>query len=108
MIVTKFISCRCLHHLCNAAELLHIHIMRQNMSASDHSLSMSQCQTAEVATKTHDEVSLQEAPFWMQSEHMYCHSSQNPECMYTKLGTCTNVVSFYNMMGNTTLTIVTN
>jgi len=52
------------------------------MSASDHSLSMSQCQTAEVATKTHDEVSQQEAPFWMQSEHMYCHSSQNPECKH--------------------------
>jgi hypothetical protein len=54
---TKFTSCQCLRHLCNTAELMHKRIMRQNMSASDHSLSMSQCQTAEVATKTQDEVS---------------------------------------------------
>jgi hypothetical protein len=82
MTVTKFTSCQCLHHLHNTAELMHMHIMRQNMSASDHSLSMSQCQTDEVATKTHDEVSLQEAPFWMESAHVHCHSSQNPECKH--------------------------
>jgi hypothetical protein len=80
---TKFTSCQCLRHLCNTAELTHMRIMRQNMSASDHSLSMSQCQTAEVATKTQDEeVSLQEAPFWTWSVHVYCQRSQNPECKH--------------------------
>lgn len=70
--------------------------MRQNMSASDHSLSMSQCQIAEMATKTHDEVSLQEAPFWMESEHTCTVTApkiQNAS-MYTKIGTCTNLEHF--------------
>lgn len=60
-----------------------------------------------MATKTDDKASLQEAPLWMHSDQMHCHSSQNPGAsMYTKIGTCTNLVTFYKMMDYASLAVV--
>jgi hypothetical protein len=86
LIVTKFTSCQCLHHLRNVANCCTFTSWDRTYQqliivSACHNAKLLRWQLA-ATSAPHDEVSLQEAPFWMQSEHTHCHSSQNPECKH--------------------------